>query len=315
MPKLSVLMSVYNEKENEIKSAVSSVIHQTYTDFELIIVCDNPQSEEQCRLLKSIADTDERIKVVRNEKNIGLAMSLNHAYEFATGDYIVRMDADDISESDRFQKQIEFMSETKCDLAWSSYTYIDEDGNVLDKPVRYFEKDEIPKCLPLKNIIHHPTVMMKREIFEKTGLYRDFPCSQDYDLWLRMLYAGADMRMMKEELLKYRVRPNSVTNKKRYQQICTLHYIRRLYSERCRTGNDSYSYEAYLEYIKKCGVGNAETEADFFKANQLVVDGKKKIKSRKLFTGMIDIVHAFLISKVYREQIPLLIKRGRMKSL
>ena len=311
MPKLSVLMSVYNEKENEIKSAVSSVIHQTYTDFELIIVCDNPQSEEQCRLLKSIADTDERIKVVRNEKNIGLAMSLNHAYEFATGDYIVRMDADDISESDRFQKQIEFMSETKCDLAWSSYTYIDEDGNVLDKPVRYFEKDEIPKCLPLKNIIHHPTVMMKREIFEKTGLYRDFPCSQDYDLWLRMLYAGADMRMMKEKLLKYRIRTNSVTNRKKYQQRCTLFYIRKLYGERRLTGNDSYSYENYLKYIEKCGVGNPKTENDFSKANQYILEGKQKIKQHRPISGTVRLVQAVLTSKSIRSQLLLSLKQKR----
>ena len=309
MARLSVIMSTYNEKENELLLAVHSVLNQTYTDFEFIIVCDNPENSDLCSLLESIEQTDSRIKIVWNEKNMGLAMSLNHGYQYAEGKYIARMDADDICEINRFEAQMKIMESLKRDLVWSSYSYIDEQGEALNETVPFYEKKEILKNLPYKNIIHHPTVIMRREAFEKAGLYRDFPCSQDYDLWLRMLYLGADMQMMEEKLLKYRVRSNSVTSKKKYQQICTLNYIRGLYRERKRTGSDSYSYENYQKYLKEWGVGQPREEEAFSRANQLICEGKLALKRRKVFSGFHKFLQAYLGSRNYRKNSMLILKR------
>lgn len=309
MDKLTVLMSVFNESEMELRCAVNSVLNQTYSHFEFIIICDNPESKELENLLCGIEKSDERIKIVWNKENIGLALSLNHGHEYATGEFIVRMDADDVCEKERFEKELRFIRNNKCDLVWCSYTYIDEDNQELCIPVSFVEKDEVCRKLPLKNIIHHPTVMMTKDIFERAGMYRNFPCSQDYDLWLRMLSVGADMRMLNEKLLKYRIRPNSTTNQRKFQQVCTLNYIRALYRERCKTGKDDYSYQNYLDYLHQCGVGDPKTERDFFSANRLIEEGKQRIKRGKLVSGSLKCISAFITSGYYRKQATLILKR------
>ncbi len=306
-PLISVLMSVYNESREDVLKSVQSILEQTYGNFEFIIVCDNPDSISIRKLLREVEKMDDRIKIVWNKDNIGLALSLNRAYEISKGSIIARMDADDISRNNRFEKQVEFLIREKCDLIWSSYSFIDEDGGEIEGSVRYYTKDEIIRNLPYKNIVHHPTVMLTRDMFEKVGGYRNFPCSQDYDLWLRMLDAGAKIEMLNEVLLQYRVRRDSVSCRKRYQQLCTLNYIRRLYRERKKGGFDSYSVENYNNYIKKCGVGDKRCEESFRNTTKGIKDGKMNVKNGKIITGFIMIVYSVIKSKYYRQQIKLFI--------
>ena len=106
MPKLSVLMGIYNEKRKEqVELAISSILNQSYRDFEFII-CDDGSTKEFFLWLQEYCKTDERIRLIRNEKNAGLAVALNRCLTEAKGEYIARMDADDISLPDRFEKQI-----------------------------------------------------------------------------------------------------------------------------------------------------------------------------------------------------------------
>ncbi len=101
--KISVIMSVYKEPEEQLRSSIESILKQTYSNFEFIIILDNPEEKWREDLINSYHDN--RIKFYVNEKNFGLTNSLNKALTYATGDYVARMDADDISMPDRLQNK------------------------------------------------------------------------------------------------------------------------------------------------------------------------------------------------------------------
>lgn len=313
MIKASVLMSVYNERKEELKAALDSIFQQSFTDFELIIVCDNPSNEILKKNVVDLTKEDTRVKIIWNEENIGLALSLNKAFKASQGEYLIRMDADDICVKDRFEKQIALMEESKYDLVCSSYYYINENGDLISRRADYYTEKQIQDFLPLKNIIHHPTVVMRRDIFQKVGMYRNFPCSQDYDLWLRMLDLGCSMYMMEEKLLYYRIREQSVTSKKGFQQLSTIDYIRHIYRERNRRGVDLYDYDGYLNYIKKLGVGNQEKENNFLLARDYVRVGKESAKDKKYIKAGFHLVRGFFTSNFYRRQLFLYFQRKLKK--
>ena len=309
----SVIMSTYNERVCELSAAINSVLDQTFKDYEFIIVCDNPNNYELQRILNAYEAKDNRVRIIYNKENIGLARSLNVGIQASKGEYLIRMDADDICKPDRFQKQVEVMRTGKYDLVWSSYDYIDENGCPLDKEPEYVPDSLVQKLLPIENVIHHPTVIMKRQEFMDAGMYRNFPCAQDYDLWLRMLDNGCRMHMMAESLLLYRVRTSSITNKKKYQQLCTLAYIRHIASIRKRTGKDKFSFDGYLVYMKKLGVGEKKIEQAFYNAQKYVAEGKQLIHDHSIVPGCIRILKAFFQSKLYRKQSLLIVKRKIIK--
>ena len=129
---VSVLMSIYNERIEWIKQSVESILNQTYKDFEFIIVIDNPEMDLECRkYLEKRTYEDARIKLIWNEKNIGLAQSLNKGIKIAKGEYLARMDADDISLSDRLEMELEYLNKTKCDLVSTNKINIDENDNII----------------------------------------------------------------------------------------------------------------------------------------------------------------------------------------
>lgn len=112
---VSVVMSIYNEQESWLKMSIDSILHQTYSNFEFIIVNDNPQRTLNRNLIEHYQKLDERIVYIENHVNIGLTKSLNLAIAVAKGDYIARMDADDYSFPTRLEKQITFLSKN-CDI-------------------------------------------------------------------------------------------------------------------------------------------------------------------------------------------------------
>lgn len=249
MCKISVLMSIYNESLSDIKKSVDSMINQTFRDIEIIIVSDNPQRKDLESFIEGIGDS--RIKFIENKENIGLAMSMNVAANTARGEFLARMDADDISNVTRFEKTLEFMRKNELDYACTEYKFIDENDNIVERNIRKFDNKTIGVVLPYCNPIHHPTVMMKKSCFEAVGGYRDFPCAQDYDLWLRLHDKGYKVGIVEEVLLQYRIRSGSVTNKKRVQQFYTQVYARKLSKERKESLNDTYSMENYEKFMKK----------------------------------------------------------------
>lgn len=298
---ISVLSSVYNETLGEIRESLDSILSQSYTDFELIVVLDRPDYAEGLALLQEYAAKDPRVKVLVNEKNIGLALSMNYAAENAKGEYYLRMDADDVCYPGRFQMQIDAIRGSEYDLICGNYDFMDEEGNLLPQKPGFYTPAQICALLPYRNIIHHPTVIMKAKAFWEAGAYRNYPCSQDYDLWLRMLCNGCKMRMMPEKLIKYRVRRASTTVQKRYKQSCTGEYIRELYKK--RNNMQSYSYEGYLAYLDKRGVNEPNSNEDFVANFKRYMQLKKKIKKGRVISAAGDFFRVMFRSKYYRPHI------------
>ena len=179
---------------------------------------------------------------------------MNKAAQVARTSLLARMDSDDIAEPERLKKEYDILVTGKYDLVFSGYTYIDDksrpcnDNNPLSKGV---SEQELIKRILTKNIIHHPTVMMRKDMFDKTGGYRDYPCAQDLDLWHRMFILGCRFYMIPEPLLKYRISQNSITARKWYQQQLTVYYINKTFVDYLRTGKDAYSKSDYNNFLMK----------------------------------------------------------------
>lgn len=303
MSKISVLMSVYNEDCNDICKSILSVLSQTETDFEFIIVNDNPKKEEYNALLEEWANKDKRIIILNNKENIGLAASMNIALQYANGEYIARMDADDYSVPERFEKELHALDESGNDAVFSNYTLIGPNDEFLDdgKPACYVQEgQDLVEQIVFNGVVHHPTVMMKKEALLRVNGYRLFPCSQDQDLWIRMLESGTKFIFLDEILLHYRVRENSITQKKGLQQYATILYILQLLKERSQSGKDSYSEETYKQYIsRKC---NDQEEAKRFnKATHCLVESKEAAEKGNVLKYIMLRIKSFCISKTMRE--------------
>jgi glycosyltransferase involved in cell wall biosynthesis len=232
-------MSVYNS-EKYLKKSIESILNQSFTDFEFIIINDK-SSDKSEKILDEFAQKDERIKLYTNEKNLGLTKSLNIALRLAKGKYIARMDADDISFDNRFQSQFEFLENDKSIFLLGSWAVeIDEMGKekALLKPVKY--PKDISRVLAKQNTIIHPSIMFRNE---GNNFYREkFKYAQDYDFYLCLLSKGKQFANFSEVLIKYRISKSSISIQKNTQQRLFTQKANFFYHEREEYNKDSYDF-------------------------------------------------------------------------
>lgn len=209
-PEVSVIMGVYNEfNKDKLYRAIESILNQTVRNLELIIYNDG--SDQIVRdYLEKIAESDERISVINEEKNRGLGYALNSCIKRAKGKFIARMDADDISAENRFGKQIEFLSNHK-EYSWcgTNAGLFDENGvwGSRQMPVIPGKTDYL-KYSPFI----HPSVMFRRELFDKQSGYetedKAYRC-EDYELFMRLYEQGYKGANLQEPLIFYRENKDS----------------------------------------------------------------------------------------------------------
>lgn len=183
MPQVSVLMSVFNGAEF-LEEAINSILRQTFSDFEFLII-DDGSTDSSREVISSFVD--RRIRLVCNNKNIGLAASLNKGIALARGIYIARMDSDDISHSHRLAAQVDFMDRHSDVGVCGTWVTTFGDGENLEW--RYAVKSEDIKCsLLFESPFAHPSVMLRRSILIDNGIYYDesLQVAQDYDLWTKL---------------------------------------------------------------------------------------------------------------------------------
>ncbi len=212
-------MSVYNG-ERFLKEAIESILHQTYKDFEFLIVndCSNDLSRNII-----LSYNDPRIRLIDNGQNIGLTRSLNKGLMLARGKYIARMDADDISMPDRLEKEIAFM-EANPDYAvvGTFLKVINENSDVkytIEKPIEYAQ---IIEFLKKDSCIAHGSAMMRKTCLFDVGLYDEsFEKAQDYDLWLR-ISERYKIYNISEYLYMWRIHDKNLSVKHRNEQ---KHYV------------------------------------------------------------------------------------------
>ena len=211
-PKISIIMSVYNE-ERHLRASIESILNQTFTDFEFIIVNDG-STDASLEIIKSYADA--RIQIINNEENIGLTKSLNKAIKKARGEYIARQDADDISLPDRFEAQLKYLAKhPKTALLGTSIYVINEKGKMMKRRIALPSPG---KALFKGNRFFHGSLIIKKDIIDELGPYNEqFKYSQDYELVLRIsrIY---DTRNLTTPLYKLRFHDKSITSAKRKEQ-------------------------------------------------------------------------------------------------
>lgn len=252
---ISVIMSAYNEKESELRKSIDSIINQTFRDLEIIIVDDNPNNTELKTILDSL--TDERIKLIYNEKNMGLVNSLNRALKVATGEYIARMDADDISFPDRLEKQLKYLQEKDLDLVGGWLVLIDDSEE--DREIMKYEfpssVEGVNATVRFGSPIPHPTWLGRRKVFDELNGYRNVRYCEDYDFVLRAVYHGFKLGSIPDYVLRYRIRSTSITNSNRNKQLLLSRYI-----GKNRNRIDDVTEEELNKYINS---DNAVTEVGY----------------------------------------------------
>ncbi len=190
MNKVSVIMGVYNE-EASIAAAIDSIIKQTYGCWEFIIV-DDCSTDNTFEIINSYCEKDSRLKLYRNNQNLGLAQSLNKAINHASGMYIARMDADDISLPNRFNEQIKTLDLNSKVMVVGTAAYYIDSNNLQKRLVRMpqYHRDLL-NLIFKKSPFIHPSVMMRKEYLKITNGYDSrLRRAQDYDLWLRGRFIG-----------------------------------------------------------------------------------------------------------------------------
>jgi hypothetical protein len=228
-------MAVHND-EKYIRRAVGSILEQTYADFEFLII-DDGCTDGTIKIINEYSDP--RIRIVKNEKNIGLTRSLNRGLDLARGRYIARMDGDDYSLPERLAKQTAFLdAHPSYGLVGTGYRSIDEADRVLGEASIPESDEELQTALMETNQFAHAAVMYTADAIKTVGKYREFfTYSQDYDLFLRISETYPVYNIL-EPLLEWRIRMDSASVKYKTLQDRFACIARRCARERRETGSD-----------------------------------------------------------------------------
>jgi len=243
-PKVSVVMPVFNG-ERYLKESIESILNQTFKDFEFIIV-DDGSTNRTAEILKDYTKRDPRIKIITNEKNIGLTKSLNKAIKIVQGEYIARQDADDVSLPQRLEKQVEFLENNLEIKVLGTFNYgINQRGEILRKNTLSVSFQEVKKNLIKRNPFIHSSVMIERETLNKVGLYNEkFRVAQDHELWFRILKIakGENLPLF---LVKKRYHSEMISIDKNKEQLKCILFLRK---QAIKKGD--YSKICYIYLLK-----------------------------------------------------------------
>ena len=210
VPKISLIMSVYNG-EDYLAETVESVLCQTFTEWEFIIINDC-STDNTSKILAEYASKDARVKVHTNETNLRLPSSLNKALSLAEGKYIARMDADDICMPDRLQKQYDFM-EANPNVDLSSCRFLTLKNGVYSSGGcgGKGDSESIKALLLVTNPILHPGIIAKADVIKELGYDKNFTCTEDMELWTRFVLNNKRVEILSEYLMIYRLHDKQIT--------------------------------------------------------------------------------------------------------
>lgn len=207
IPEVSVILPFYNA-ENTLKAAAESILQQTFDDFELLLI-NNKSTDRSCEIAQHLSNTDSRIQLL-NETNQSVACAMNCGLKNAKGKFLARMDADDIAQSQRLEKQVKFLEDNpEIGLIGSEVKYVPHNESTagFQRFVDWANSFHTPEEIQLNRFVEiplvNPTILFRRKFFEKYGgcLNGDFP--EDYEMQLRYLEAGVKMSKIPEQLIEW----------------------------------------------------------------------------------------------------------------
>lgn len=218
--KISVIMGIYNPQDKEqLNAAVLSIINQTMKEWELIL-CDDGSHTSYQPLIQEAIGLDDRIIRIRNKNNKGLGYSLNQCLSIAKGEYIARMDGDDMSEPERFQKQYDFLK------AHKEYQWVGSNALLFDEQGIWGE-DKMPENPDRKDFLAyspyiHPSVMFRASVLRKINGYpisEETRRCEDYELFMKLYQAGYRGYNIQEPLFRYRENIDTYKKRTLYSRI------------------------------------------------------------------------------------------------
>jgi len=257
-PLVTAIITVFN-CELYVRHAILSILNQTYTNFELIIV-DDGSTDNTSNIINEFSNLDKRIIIIKNENNMGQSASANKALDMAKGTYIAKMDADDFSTKDRFQKQILYLeSHPEIFLCGTGVMICNENLEFLKKWETVYKYEELYKIfnalrgdIPIK----HSSIMFRNN---KSIRYRTkITYAQDLDLFLRLITDGYKFINLKDICLHYRLNPNSVTHTQNAKRDLFIKKVEQFYRERVVLGVDTYDKFQPSEFESKLPQKNSK---------------------------------------------------------
>lgn len=222
---ISVIMSNFNTPEEYLREAIESVLNQTYNNFEFIII-DDCSTDNSLEIIKTY--TDERIVILKNEENLGITKSLNRGLKIAKGEFVARMDADDICLPERFEKQVEYLREKPEVVVCGTGVELFGDGadsykeKMVCKTIPQKEDFQIRLLFGNHTNIIHPTAMFRHKSLIENSIKYDerYIYAQDYRMWVSCSRVG-ECANLPDILFKYRMHNKAVSsNKKDAQKEC-----------------------------------------------------------------------------------------------
>jgi glycosyltransferase involved in cell wall biosynthesis len=248
-PLVSVLIPTYNVAPY-IREAMSSILKQTYSPIEVIVV-DDASTDGTFEILQEIERDHQNITLLRNDVNKKIVYTLNRALDNASGSLIARMDGDDVAAPERIERQVRFLKENDdVDLVGTNLVTIDVDGNPISRSVYPSDPDLIEKTFLLSTPVSHIWVC-RRKVYDELGGYREIPYAEDYDFLLRMKTKGYTFSNIEYDGMYIRIlREGNSTLTHGLKQRKAFEYTISLYKERRRKGSDSFTPERMQKTVE-----------------------------------------------------------------
>ncbi len=321
-PKISVILPFFNA-EKTLPSAIKSILDQTFTDFEFLLI-DNNSTDNSLQIANKLAEKDVRIRVL-SENKTGVANAMNCGLKNASGELIARMDADDIAYPDRLSKQYKFLVEhSEIGLLGTEVKYISHQKNTagFKRFVKWVNSFHNSEAIELRRFIEipivNPTIMFRRVLFEKYGgcLDGDFP--EDYEMQLRYLSVGVKMAKLPDELLEWHDYPTRLTRNDQRYSTDAFFKIKAKYFRIWSEQNNSFHPHIWIwgagrksrqrtAFLEKEGfqidgrIDIVESKSDVVFYEELPAPGKMFVVSMVTNTGAGEKIQQFLLSKNYEE--------------
>lgn len=246
---VSVIIPVYNVGKY-VEEAIVSIQEQTYSNIEIIVI-DDCSTDNTFDIVNNLAKQDHRIRLYRNSENLKIVKTLNRALSLANGEYIARMDGDDISCPDRIERKVNFLEKNvSFDLVGCSIKAIDIYGNVIGQTIYYSNQELLKKISKYVTPVSHIWVS-KRSLYDSLGGYREIPGVEDYDFLLRVTASGFAYTNL-EDYFGYYVRlgrAGNTINTFGLKQIKLHDYAYKLFEKSLENGSDDFSEDNLNAYI------------------------------------------------------------------
>lgn len=220
---ISVIMPAYN-CEKYIENSVNSVLTQSYTNFELIII-DDASTDNTVNIVKNIMEKDTRVKLVKNVRNIGVALTRDRGIEHAEGEWIAFLDSDDIWRQEKLEEQMKVYEETNSNFIFTGSSFMNEEGEM------YYRNFHVPRQVSYKqllkqNVISCSSVMIKKEYLVKYKMQND-KIHEDFGVWLRVLKQEKIVAFgLNQPLIIYRIYKKSKSGNKFKSFVMTFRTYR-----------------------------------------------------------------------------------------